>query len=117
MFKSKKEKICKKQDTKIATDIRMRISDKDEISNFIRESVGKWIYIKFNYQNRQCVNGVYTKLKVKSIEERRDTLYIYGDEDRDRLTISWLEVVQYEITPNEDEVLIEMPQVDINIKQ
>ena len=48
MFKSKKEKICKKQDTKIATDIRMRISDKDEISNFIRESVGKWIYIKFN---------------------------------------------------------------------
>ena len=33
MFKSKKEKICKKQDTKIATDIRMRISDKREFDS------------------------------------------------------------------------------------
>ena len=99
-----------------ATDIRMLLSNKEEARKFIRETEGKWIYIKFNYQGDNSISGVYTKLKVRNIEEL-DTIYIYGEEDKDRLTISWNEIMQIEMTPANDEMLIKIPKVDIYIKK
>lgn len=100
----------------LSRDIRMELAGKDEALQFIKSQEGKWVYIKFNCQNGECISGVYTKMKIWIVEEN-SAIYIYGEEDEDRLTIAWDDVQQVEMTPIRDEVLIRVTNVEISIKK
>ena len=102
--------------TSLNPDIRMELTDKEAVLEFIKKQEKKWIYIKFNCWGSHSISGVYTKMKIRSIEEN-DLVYIYGEEDQDRLTIAWDEVIQMEMTPSKDEVLIRIPHIDVYIKK
>ena len=73
--------------TSLNPDIRMELTDKEAVLEFIKKQEKKWIYIKFNCWGSHSISGVYTKMKIRSIEEN-DLVYIYGEEDQDRLTIA-----------------------------
>lgn len=97
-------------------DVRMELTDKESVLEFIKNQEKKWIYIKFNCWSIGNISGVYTKMKIRSIEEN-DSVYIYGEEDQDRLTIAWNDVIQLEMAPGKDEVLIRIANIDIYIKK
>lgn len=116
IFRKKKQKNSIDIKRAITTDFRMCLSNKEEALKFIKECKGSWVYIKYSYQSENSVGGVYTKIKIRYIEEH-DDIYIYGEEDEDRLVIVWSEVSQIEKTYSGDEILIRAPYLYIYIKK
>ena len=116
LFKKKRKEMNRRPMINLPTDIRMRCSNKEEALTFLRESVGKWIYIKYCYQSDNTIGSVYTKFKIRNIQEYED-IYIYGEEDEDRLVLSWNEIERIEITPLKDEIFIKISYMNIYIKK
>lgn len=99
-------------------DIRMRVVDFDVVRKFIADLPNSWIYIKLHNRYEGYSAGFYSKFKVRNVNDT-DNSYclIFGNEDDDRLTINWEQIIQTEMTFEGDEVLVRNKNIDIYIKK
>lgn len=97
----------------LQSDMRMIKTSKGDAVRIIKQFVGKWVYVKLvekkieGYSLKDYVTN-YNKFKIEHVYE--DTcskqLFLYGNEDEDRLIISTNEIIQTEKTNEENEVLL-----------
>lgn len=78
------------------------IIDNQEAFKILKSYEGKWIYVKstvnFLEKDKEQHNkfGMYSKLKVQTFQNLSDVIYLYGDEDRDRVLIGKNHILQCE---------------------
>lgn len=78
------------------------IIDNQEAFKILKSYEGKWIYVKstvsFFGKDKEQHNrfGMYSKLKVQTFQNLSDVIYLYGDEDRDRVLIGKNDILQSE---------------------
>ncbi|MBC2579396.1 hypothetical protein [Clostridium sp. DJ247] len=86
------------------------IIDNQEAFKILKSYQGKWIYVKstVNYFGVDKVQhnrfGMYSKLKVQIFQNLSDVIYLYGDEDRDRVLIGKNDILQCEKSYGQDGV-------------
>lgn len=74
----------------------------NEAFNILKSYEGKWIYVKstidFLCKSKEHHNkfGMYSKLKIQTFQNLSDGIYLYGNEDRDRVFISKNDILQCE---------------------
>lgn len=100
----------------IFLDMRMEAVNHEEALLFFKELPGQWIYIK--HLNDTQTDDVkeqittYTKFKVRNVDALFGTILIYGEEDEDRVTIDKDSILSYQMTPNRDELYVQIRTAD-----
>ncbi len=109
----------------LPSDIRLVKTSKEDAIKIVNQFEGKWVYVKLivkkNVNDSMHDYAIsYNKFKIADVSLYSNLLFLYGNEDEDRLIISTGEIIQTEKSYVEDEVLIilknEKITTDIYIK-
>lgn len=112
---------------RLQSDIRLIKTSKEDAIKIIKQFEGKWIYIKLvvnliiGHSLHDYVAN-YNKFKIASVNEDSYSklLFVYGNEDEDRIIVSTDEIIQTEKSNMEDELRLilknEKTMTDIYIK-
>lgn len=87
-------------------DIRLKIIDLNLGFKILKKFEDNWIYIKMvSHTSKNSSNCAYFKFKLKDLMLLDDDIFLYGNEDEDRLYLNKSGIVQTECSPEEDEIL------------
>ncbi|SEN75966.1 hypothetical protein SAMN04487786_0204 [Paenisporosarcina quisquiliarum] len=93
----------------LQNDIRLKKVSLENAKRILENFKSHWIYIKvliWSDSNEQIVN--YSKFKIDFIRIDEDNIFVYGQDDVDRLLIPMGSLVQTESSFNEDELLFRL---------
>lgn len=94
-------------------DIRLKIIDLNLGFKILKKLEDNWIYIKMvSHTSKNSSNCAYFKFKLKDLMLLDDDIFLYGNEDEDRLYLNTSGIVQTECSPEEDEILFKIASSD-----